>query len=497
MAQSGRRWSRSGGAAGLRRLLALLGAAVLVLTLVGSGSSGTAGAVQPQTASASGAASPASSSGASEDLVSTLVAAATPILPSPTPTGSPGGALAVGPTSWPSIAPPSPRVPPVVPPVPVAKLQARLDQIRARYSLPGVAVTIIWPDGRIWTGVSGWADVARRIPVVAGTAFSIGSVSKTFLAALVLELVQEHRLRLDDPVRKWLPSAHVSKLVTIRELLDHTSGVYDFFDNKKIDKALLADPSRVWTPTQALSYLSAPYCAPGTCWVYSNSNYVLLGQVVEKVTGRSPTAELRRRFFDPLGLGRTFVQGAEARRGVVATAYKLAGTPTSRRMTSLSDGTWISPFTSVVTAAGTAGDIAASSADLAAWGRALYGGSVLAPASLAQMMDTTRSTHLGAPTPYGFAVSKISLGGRLTYGHNGRLVGARASIRYLPDSGFTIAVVTNQDIVGPDIFGTALLDIAIAALSPAVPVTHLPAPQPSPSAMPPPAASIEPESRAR
>ncbi|HEX7473200.1 MAG TPA: serine hydrolase domain-containing protein, partial [Candidatus Limnocylindrales bacterium] len=108
----------------------------------------------------------------------------------------------------------------------MAKLQARLDAIRAKYRLPGVSATIIWPDGRVWTGASGYANVGHRVKVVAGTAFSIGSVSKTFMATLVLELVQEGKLGLDDRVRHWLPAANVSTHVTVRELLDHTSGLY-------------------------------------------------------------------------------------------------------------------------------------------------------------------------------------------------------------------------------------------------------------------------------
>ena len=337
-----------------------------------------------------------------------------------------------------------------------------------------MSATIVWPDGRSWTGVSGYADVGHRVKVVAGTAFSIGSVSKTFLATLILELVQEHKLSLSDTVLDWLPAARVSPQITIRQLLGHTSGLYDFFENPKIDKALLKEPRRVWTPAEALSYMGKPWCAPGTCWAYSNSGYVLLGQIVERVTGHTVATELRQRFFDPLSLGRTFVQGVEPRKGTVATAYRLTGTPASRVTSSLADGTGVAPFMSVVTAAGSAGNIAASSADLARWARALYGGKVLSAQSLASMLDTSTSRILHAPTPYGFAVSTINLGGRLTWGHNGRLIGARASIRYLPASGFTVAVVTNQDVVGPDVFGTSLLNIAFESWPPPVVILPLP-----------------------
>jgi D-alanyl-D-alanine carboxypeptidase len=452
--------SRRGRIAGFRHLLIVLGAGILTLALVGSGAPGPAGAAQP--GSGAGTASPAG------DLAAGLVAGSGTAAGFPSVASSSGGSPVVG-GPGPDAPVAGARLPAGPGAIPDVALQARLDAIRLKYRLPGVSATIIWPDGRTWSGASGWADIAHHVKVFPGTAFSIGSVSKTFLATLVLELVHEGRLTLDDPVRHWLPTAKVSTNVTVRELLDHTSGLYDFFGNPLIDTALLARPKRVWTPAMALGYMKAPYCDPGTCWVYSNSNYVLLGQIVEQVTGRPVTTELRERFFDPLGLSRTFVQGVEPRRGTVATAYKLTGTPTSRGTTSLADGTGIAPFTSVVTAAGTAGDIASSSVDLARWARALYGGAVLAPDSLAMMLDTSRSKQLHAAKLYGFGMEVVILGGRFTVGHNGRLIGSRASIRYLPQSGFTVAVVTNQDPIGPDVFGTSLLNIAIASLTPPLP----------------------------
>ncbi len=374
--------------------------------------------------------------------------------------------------------------------LPTAALQTRLAELRKKYSAPGVSVTIIWPDGRRWSGVSGWANLRNRVPVSGGTAFAIGSVTKTFMAALILDLAEERRISLDDRVRRWLPTARVSWAVTIRQMLDHTSGLYDYFSNPTIDAALLADKRRVWSPARALSYMRAPYFAAGTDWHYSNSNYVLLGQVVQRVTGRSVAAELRRRFVDRLGLTRTFMQGVEARRGTVATAYVQRGWGTSLRWVNQSDGTPIAPFTSVTTAAGNAGAVAASSRDLAVWARALYGGTILEPASLAAMEDVSHSISVGATRRYGLGFMEEWLGGRRTFGHSGRLIGSRSSIRYLPDYGFTIAVVTNQDRYSPDSIGTPLMNIAIASL-PSIPPPS-PAPSPSPTPLPSPTQSSEP-----
>ena len=392
-----------------------------------------------------------------------------------------GPSASPAPTARPTAPPPSPSPtpPPAQTPIPAAALQARLNAIRVQYHVPGVSATIIWPDGRSWTGVNGWADVKQHVPVAPTTAFSVGSVSKTFLAALVLQLADEGRLSLDDPVLRWLPTAAVPADATIRELLDHTSGLYDFFSNPAIDTALLANRRQAWTPARALGYMRAPYCAAGTCWHYSNSNYVLLGQVVQQVTGNPVATELRRRFFAPLRLVRTFVQGAEPARGTVATSYEVLGSGSSIRTVSQGDGTAISPFTSVVTAAGSAGAIAATSRDLAVWARRLYGGAVLRPAALAAMLDVSHSVGAGSALPYGLGVEEVSLGGRLTEGHNGRLIGAGATTRYLPDSGFSIAVVTNQDRVSPDVFAAALLAIAFPP-----PPTPSPSPSPLPTPVP-------------
>ncbi len=407
--------------------------------------------------------------GTPRTLSSGAVAAAADQSASPAPSTNPTTAPAPTPTPLPT-------------PIPAYALQVRLNALRVRYHVPGVSVTIIWPDGRSWTGVNGWADVKLHVPVAPTTAFSVGSISKTFLAALILQLADEGRLSLDDPVLRWLPTARVPADATIRELLDHTSGLYDFFSNPAIDTALLADRRRAWTPARALGYIKAPYCPAGTCWHYSNSNYVLLGQVVQRVTGNPVVTELRRRFLGPLRLVRTFVQGAEAARGTVATSYEVLGSGSSIRTVSQADGTTISPFTSVVTAAGSAGAMAATSRDLAVWARRLYGGAVLRPASLVEMLDVSHSLGAGSALAYGLGAEKVWLGGRLTYGHNGRLIGAGASMRYLPDSGFSIGIVTNQDRVSPDVFATALL--AIAFPPPAPPPLPPPSPMLSPEPMP-------------
>jgi D-alanyl-D-alanine carboxypeptidase len=363
-----------------------------------------------------------------------------------------------------------------------------LSAIRAKYGIPGVSATIIWPDGRSWWGGAGYANVATRTPVTRSTPFAVGSITKTFVAALVLELAEEGRLGLDDTVVRWLPTAPVDPAVTVRQLLDHTSGVYDFFSNSLIDPALIGNKRRTWTPTLDLRYVKDPYFAPGAGWHYSNTNYVLLGQIAQKASGGTGVAaQLRTRFLGPLRLLSVSYQGAEPPRAPIAHAYTFRTAGAAARPIDQTDGTAIVPFTSVTTAAGAAGALAASSWDLARWARALYRGRVLAADSLGAMLDVSRSVPFRPIYPYGLGVQQLAIGGWPAIGHGGRLIGTRAVMRYFPDTGVTVAVTTNQWRTDPDLVVKALVAIALPpppTPTPTPTLTPTPTPTPSPTALP-------------
>ena len=384
----------------------------------------------------------------------------------PTPS-APGAPPATPAPTAPSAGPPTPR------PLLARHLQAAVDGFRVAAGVPGVAVTIVFPDGTAWTGVSGYADVAAKEPVRPDTAFSVASVSKTFLAALVLELSGEGAFRLEDQVRRHLPEVGLDPGITVRMLLDHTSGLHDFFLHPRIDRALVAEPSRGWSPTRTLGYVGKPYFKPGTGWHYSNTNYLLLGLLVERVTGRSVAEELRARFFDPMRLETAFYQSAEPARGPLARGYRLTGRGSNTVATDLSDGSGIVPFRSVVTASAGAGSVAASSRDIALWARALYGGDAIDPESLSIMLSGIDHVAAHQPrVPYGLGVQAVLVGEHRTFGHSGRFAGFRSAMRWLPDEGLAIAVLTNQSRADPGALAARLLEIALPE-----PGT-VPAPQP-------------------
>ncbi|MFP5342990.1 MAG: serine hydrolase domain-containing protein [Candidatus Limnocylindria bacterium] len=399
-----------------------------------------------------------------------------------TPAASP--AAAASPTAGPWVAsPPSPTATPdpsatPSPPAPAARerasatgprraaLQAQLDRLRERAGLPGISVAIIFDDGTTWLGQSGLADIDAGEAVTRDTAFAIASVTKTFTAALTLSLVDDGLLGLDAPVRRYLPDLDpgMDPRITVRQLLDHTSGLRDYFLDPRIDRALLGDRSATWDAARALGYAGASTATPGRVWRYSNTNYVVLGLLAERVTGR-PLGDLyRTRFIEPLRLDDTVYQPDGPASGPVAHAYRLAGDApgAASAAVDLSDGTRIVPFTSVITAAGAAGGMAASADDLARWGRALYTGQVLTASSLGEMLAGVARTEALAPRlPYGLGVQAIDILARPTLGHSGRLLGSRALLRHLPTEGITIALLTNQSRADPAPIARALLRTAI------------------------------------
>ncbi len=232
----------------------------------------------------------------------------------------------------------------------------------------------------------------------------------------------------------------------------------DAFNHTALLDALDAHHRAAWTAGQVLAYVRKPYFAPGQGWAYSNSNYILLGEVIERATGQNLASLLRQRFFVPLHLTHTFLQSEEPVVGSPADGYSYTSYATWA-VKDLSDGTAHLPFTSLGTSIGAAGAIVTSADDLARWALYLYRGKVLPPAQLSQMLDFSLTSAFDPTLPYGLGVQRRSLSGWGSWGHSGSLSGFRAAMRYFPDAGgASIVVMTNSDHVDPDMIVKALLD---------------------------------------
>ncbi len=274
---------------------------------------------------------------------------------------------------------------------------------------------------RTWRDAAGVVDLDSGRAVRTDSRFRIGSVTKTFVSTIVLQLADEGRLRLDEPVERYLPGVVPNGgAITLRQLLQHTSGLFDYLEDQRF---LYHDEASVrtylakgrWTdfrPEQlvAVSAEHAPYFAPGQGWHYSNTNYILTGMIVRKVTGRSWQREVERRILEPLHLDSTSFPGSSpAIPGPHAHGYiQLPEGP--------ADVTLINP-----TVADAAGNGISTAADLDRFHAALFGGRLLSPARLAEMTTAVPAPMIAAH--YGLGLIRYDLPCGEVWGHTGGIPG--------------------------------------------------------------------------
>ena len=301
-----------------------------------------------------------------------------------------------------------------------------------------MSAAVILGDGSRWAGVSGRSAISPDQSVGANTPFVLGSITKTFVASLILELRDDGLLALDDPLADWLPDYPNAANITIRQLLSHTSGVFDYFNHPDYTSAVFGSPGRSWTPSQILAaFPHSPYFAPGTGYHYSNTNYVLLGLVAEAAGGAPIGQQLRARFWGPLHLDDTYIQSEGPPPASAARGYWW----TDGKFVDKGDQSGYRPTRSAATVAWSVGDVVASARDIATWASSLYGGDVLASTSLAEMTDWQSNPGNGH---YGLGVRAEEYGGRLMYGHTGSIRGYTSVAWYVPSEDATFVVLTNR-----------------------------------------------------
>jgi D-alanyl-D-alanine carboxypeptidase len=326
-----------------------------------------------------------------------------------------------------------------------AALQKALDVERAAASLTGVAAAVVIPGEGVWSGGSGLADRATKARVTGRTPFPIASVTKTFVATLAIKLADEGRLRLDDRLDRWLPDWPNADRITLRQLLNHTSGVANF--EQRIDgpyqRAVDAHPTKLWSPQQTLSYARKPEFAPGSRWEYNNANYILAGLAIERATGSTVARLLRRELFAPLKLDDVVLQPQGRIRGTPAHGY--GGFTAAERRDLRAAGTRFIPYDSLASSAWTGGAIAASAESVARWGDALLRGHILSAAGRKQQ-QTFIPVEAGR-VAYGLGLTRLLSPELATdvLGHDGAVPGFGSSLWHLPGEGITAAVLANAN----------------------------------------------------
>ena len=315
-----------------------------------------------------------------------------------------------------------------------AKIRRTLDRLTAA-GLPG-AVVLVRNGNETLRVTSGQANVEKRTPMRATDRFRIGSLTKSFTAAVTLQLVGEGKLALDDTVERWLPGLVPEKNLTVRELLNHTSGLFDYTDDPRFFDRLVTHPKAVWTPRRMVRIATAhkPNFAPGSRWWYSNTDYIVLGMVIEAASGHPVATEISRRVLAPLRLRSTSFDTLPRIAGTYAHGYAFLEGGLRR------DISIVSP-----SAPWAAGAIVSTADDVANFYRALLGGRLLRP-DLLHAMQTTVAMPLdphGGRSGLGLFEIRSSCG--RIWGHDGQFFGYHTLAWSSRDAKRQVVVMVNAD----------------------------------------------------
>jgi D-alanyl-D-alanine carboxypeptidase len=288
---------------------------------------------------------------------------------------------------------------------------------------------------------SGLAVLEGREPLHARDRFRVGSITKTFVAVVVLQLVGEHRLALGDTVERWLPGLVPNGgRITVRQLLAHTSGLADYADDADFVRRTVAQPRRQWTPRElvGVALANGPVARPGERFAYASTNYILLGMVVERATGTSLERQLRRRIFAPLGLeDSSFAPDLRNRRryahGYAPSEHDgIVGSLATARDRSTVGASW----------AWAAGAIVSTASDLSRFLGALLQGRLLSPHLLALMRP--------APTArYGLGLAAFHTPCGTAIGHTGALLGTVSAAWSSRDGRRRVVAMSNSFPLSP------------------------------------------------
>jgi D-alanyl-D-alanine carboxypeptidase len=357
------------------------------------------------------------------------------------------------------------------------QVQATLDEFRERHAYPGATAAIVLPDGSIVTAATGVADVENARAMTPETPMLAASIGKTFVAATVLALESERALSRADLLSKhfgdrpWCDALPNADGITIGHLLNHTSGLPDHVHLPAFQQAwagIMAGEGHV-DPERLLVFVTgeAPLFDAGTDWAYSDTGYILLGLVIEAVTGRPWQDAVGKRFLEPLGLTGTFPSDRPDLLGL-AIGYVASDNPFGLpERTADAEGRLL--WNPAVESAG--GGLASTSADLARWGHLLFGGAAMDAPYLDRLLDGVPVDPDAPGILYGagVAIYAESSNGPV-YGHGGWIPGYVSSLRHYADHDVTVAFQINTDVgvpgdgtdLVPDL-ESALADLAIGA----------------------------------
>ena len=342
----------------------------------------------------------------------------------------------------------------------VTRVDSLVKAYMAESHAPGLSVAVIRGRDTLVMAGFGLADIAAHRPATPATIYEIGSNTKQFTSAAIMRLVEQHKLSIDDELSKYLPQIPLhGNRVTIRQLLTHTSGIHSYTEVA----AWKAHWAEDLTPDSIMGFVAKDTFdfAPGTRYKYDNSGYVLLGMVIEKVSGQSYAKYLESEFFKPLGLTHTSYCPSHPTDPAFASGYSKKD-----------DGVMPHEYLSL-TQPFAAGSLCSTVGDFVQWQRALAGGKVVSPESFA-LMSTAATLNNGEHIRYGFGLMPGEMLGHKNINHSGGIPGFATMAYYFPADTLSVVVFTNYDGASPAFLAGNIARIAYGG----EPVVAPPPPQP-------------------
>ena len=341
-------------------------------------------------------------------------------------------------------------------------IQLKLDEWHKAAKFPGATVGVALPNGESFGLAVGYSDRESKTPIKPTDRMPAGSTGKTFAAAMAMQLIKDGKLSLDDKIEKylgkepWFGRLPNGRDVTVRMLMNHTSGIVRYEFKKEFTDFLTANPYKVWTPEDRLTYLfdEKPPFEAGKGWEYSDTNYIVLGMIMERITGKQFYDEARSRFIKKFKLDNTIAQEGPVMKGVVQ-GYAGAANPFGGKDAMIENGKFIvNPQLEW-----TGGGWASTGEDLARWAKLMYEGKAFDPSMVPVMLEGVPA-RLGRDAKYGLGVILRPTQAGPTYGHSGFFPGYLTDMMYFPEHKFAVAVQVNTS-VGQDLGGRGPARIAV------------------------------------
>lgn len=337
-----------------------------------------------------------------------------------------------------------------------SKIDAGVAALMNLRHVNGATIVVVRDGKTVYEKGYGMRDAARKLPADQATNYEIGSISKEFTAAAVMQLVEAGKVDLSAPVSKYVPSAPHGSRITVRQLLSHTSGLHEYLDTPN-KKQLTSKPA---TPEQVVGVVAKRPLdfEPGTKFGYSNENYYLLGMIVEAVAKQSYNDYVRKHLLAPAGISDATTTKNIATVPNMAVGYSFANGKSTPVAGIPEDWTWA------------AGNLIMTAGDLVKWNEALEAGRIVSQATFAKMTKPVLLAD-GQSSGYGLGFEVGTFQGQPSVGHDGETYGFASSDQTFPKQSAAIVVLTNEDTIGAAfvtaaIFNDLFPDIAAAARAP-------------------------------